>query len=116
MNINRHHKIFFLSAGQLTTKKERNPFNLNQLYLNYGLLSIASLLKSQGLLPIQFHGNFDAPVDFYAKLCEFGFNDNKNPVFISIPSFYAVSWCDELTKIIKKRTGEGMEERPKKIF
>lgn len=104
MNINRHHKIFFLSAGQLTTKKERNPFNLNQLYLNYGLLSIASLLKSQGLLPIQFHGNFDAPVDFYAKLCEFGFNDNKNPVFISIPSFYAVSWCDELTKIIKKHT------------
>lgn len=58
----------------------------------------------QGIFAIQFHGNFDAPVDFYAKLCEFGFNDNKNPVFISIPSFYAVSWCDELTKIIKTHT------------
>lgn len=40
--------VFCISAGQLTVKKDANVINKKNRYLNYGLLSLASLIKKIG--------------------------------------------------------------------
>lgn len=93
--------VFCISAGQLTVKKDANVINKKNNYLNYGLLSLASLIKRSGLSPIQLHGNFTNPQEFANYCLGLGIVDSKFPVFISIPSFYAVSWVNDFTKILK---------------
>lgn len=93
--------VFCISAGQLTVKKDANVINKKNRYLNYGLLSLASLIKRSGLVPIQLHGNFTEPKEFASYCLSLGIVESKFPVFISIPSFYAISWVDGFTKILK---------------
>ncbi len=53
--------VYCISAGQLTVKKDDNVINKKNNYLNYGLLSLASIIKKSGLSPIQLHGHFSSP-------------------------------------------------------
>lgn len=93
--------VFCISAGQLIVKKDANVINKRNRYLNYGLLSLASLIKKYGLSPIQLHGDFTNPKEFADYCLSLGIVESKFPVFISIPSFYAISWVNEFTKILK---------------
>ncbi|WP_318506860.1 radical SAM protein [Photobacterium leiognathi] len=94
--------VFCISAGQLIVKKDANNINKKNNYLNYGLLSLASIIKMSGLSPIQLHGNFIEPREFANYCISMGIVNTKYPVFISIPSFYAISWVNIFTKILKK--------------
>ncbi|MCG3844246.1 radical SAM protein [Photobacterium damselae] len=96
------HNVFCISAGQLDIKKEPNIINKKNLYLNYGLLSLASILKRNGLNPIQIHGNFTSPKLFSEHCINLGIDKTQYPVLISIPSFYAINWVHEFTKILKE--------------
>lgn len=96
------YEVFCISAGQLKVKKDPNIVNKNNKYLNYGLLSLASIINKCGLSPIQLHGHFLEPRDFSEYCTKLGINDTKFPVFISIPSFYAISWVNDFTKILKE--------------
>lgn len=86
-------RIICIGAGQLSTKKANNSLNRRNQYLNYGLLSLASVLKRNGLAPVVIHGHFSSPRETLKTALGYGLNESKLPVLLSIPSFYAVSWA-----------------------
>lgn len=94
-------KIFCISAGQKDVKKSNSKIHKKNLYLNYGLLSLASILKKQGFDPLVIHGHFESPERVLKTCIEKGLDNSNVPVLISIPSFYAVSWVIEFIKELK---------------
>lgn len=94
-------KVFFISAGQLRTKKGRNISNQKNMYLNYGLLSLATVVNNAGYQSLVIHGNFSLPDDFFSELVDLGLLKTNYPIYISIPSYYALSWVRELTNLLK---------------
>jgi Fe-S oxidoreductase len=95
--------VFFISAGQLHTKKGKSVSNQRNMYLNYGLLSLATVVNKAGFNSLVFHGNFTSPSDFFEDLIEHGVFETPYPIYISTPSYYALTWTKEFTSIIKKR-------------
>ncbi|SIO96739.1 radical SAM protein [Vibrio spartinae] len=93
--------VYCISAGQLTVKKDANVINKKNNYLNYGLLSLTSLIKKSGLSAIQLHGHFSVPREFADYCAKLGIVNTQFPVFISIPSFYAIGWINDFTQILK---------------
>lgn len=87
--------VICISAGQLRTKKADNLVNRRNQYLNYGLLSLASVLKRDGLAPAVVHGHFEAPSETLKTALVHGLAETEVPVLLSIPSFYAVTWARE---------------------
>ena len=88
-------QVICISAGQLSTKKANNRLNRRNQYLNYGLLSLASVLKRSGLVPRVIHGHFSAPSETLKTALAYGLAESSLPVLLSIPSFYAVAWARE---------------------
>lgn len=80
-------EIICISAGMLMPKKGNETFRKQQRYLNYGLLSLASLLRENSSV---FHGDFSDPLEFLDGLSSH-LSDCKT-VLLSIPSFYALPW------------------------
>src|SRR5690606_37138654 len=69
------------------------PINRRHQYLNYGLLSQATVLQRHGFDPVVLHGHFERPEALLLKAENLGL-DKSLPVLISLPSFYAVEWAD----------------------
>lgn len=93
--------FFCISAGQTITRKKKTPFSLKHRYLNYGLLSLATILKEQNIPAIQIQGLFESPKQTL-QICikELNFLDSEYPLFLSIPSFYALDWSIEFINLI----------------
>lgn len=64
---------------------------------------MASIAKRAGFNPILLHGNFSSPDDFINDCITLGIGHTKKPVFISMPSFYALSWLKEFTEKLKSQ-------------
>ena len=94
--------VICISAGQLITKKHNNRINRRNQYLNYGLLSLASVLKRHQLAPIVIHGHFDTPEETLAIAIKHGLETTPYPVLLSIPSYYAVSWANRFITLTKE--------------
>jgi hypothetical protein len=92
---------FFVAAGQEFTRKSYNLINRRNLYLNYGLLSLASTLHECGVESYQIQGNFDPPEETLMSLIELGLANTGWPIFLSIPSFYALSWAQKFVAATK---------------
>lgn len=96
-------RVFCISAGQLIVKKTDTAINRRNRYLNYGLLSLATVLKNSGWDAIQIQGLFESPNETLGKCIDAGFSkSSKLPFLISIPSFYAVSWVNEFISLVKE--------------
>lgn len=72
------------------------------MYLNYGLLGLASILKARGYDPIVVHGQFDDPDEFVNRLHERGLLVASSPVLLSLPSSFALQWARNATAAIRK--------------
>ena len=94
-------KVFCISAGQLVTKKTDHTIHRKNKYLNYGLLSLATILKNNGFKTIQIQGGFDAPNETFDTSITEGLKTSDYPILISIPSFYAISWVNSFINLIK---------------
>lgn len=96
-------RIFCISAGQLFIKKADTVINRRNRYLNYGLLSLATVLNKSGWDVLQIQGLFESPNETLKKCVDFGFSkSSKLPFLISIPSFYAISWVNEFICLLKE--------------
>jgi len=94
--------IICISSGLLKPKKNDNEIARKHLYLNYGLVSLASILESKGHSVKIFHGNFTEPLTFYKYLLErVEFLENI-PVMLSIPSSFSLPWSKYFCKILKE--------------
>lgn len=88
-------RIICIGAGQLSTKKANHRINRRNQYLNYGLLSLASVLARSGFSPILIHGHFSPPKETLQTALTYGLAESSWPILLSIPSFYAVTWANE---------------------
>lgn len=91
-------KITFVSAGIKILKKESSK---NCLYLNYGLLGLATNLYKKGYEVKMYQGDYDSVDITLSKIGDTV--DTKYPIFLSVPSFLALSWAEEFVKKAKDK-------------
>jgi hypothetical protein len=94
-------QILFVSAGMSAPKKRDHILARRQLYLNYGALTLATLLHMKGYAPVLVHGNHSQPNAFVKGLCEDELLPTRYPIMLSIPSFYALGWARQFCKYVK---------------
>lgn len=95
-------RVLFLSSGMLEPKKSHNYLATEHLYLNYGLLGLATIAKERGFDPILIHGNFDNPNSTIETIEHSNSLSERYPVLLSIPSSYSLGWARKICTLIKK--------------
>lgn len=100
-------RIVAIACGLNEPKKDYSIINRKNLYLNYGLLGLCTLLKKQGYEVRQFQGEYLKPYELIEIIngTEFKLQTIEYPVLISIVSFLSLEWCQEITKILKLEYG-----------
>ncbi|MBP3955337.1 radical SAM protein [Gemmata sp. G18] len=94
--------LAFVSAGLTQPKKGGNAFASYNLYLNYGLLGLASMVARCGRTVSVHHGRFDLPEDVCDRLTAAGMARDDSPVFLSIPSVFALPWAARFCRKLKQ--------------
>lgn len=94
-------KILIVSAGMSAPKKRDHVLARRQLYLNYGALTLATLLQRSGHFPVLVHGNHTDPELFVDALLQQGRLPTSRPVMISLPSYYALEWAQRFCRQLK---------------
>lgn len=94
--------ILFVSAGLERPKKRDNILSRQQQYLNYGALTLATILDSKGYAVKLLHGGHLDPELFAKKLDHEGLLKSTYPLMLSMQSFYALSWTKVFTKAVKR--------------
>jgi len=85
----------------LSPKKRDHVLARRQLYLNYGALSLATILDATGLKTLLFHGEHEQPSVALRMLIESGSLPSRFPVMVSIPSFYALPWASAFCQLLR---------------
>ncbi|MTK12428.1 MAG: radical SAM protein [Clostridiaceae bacterium] len=95
--------IVAISAGLKQPKKDYNALNTKNLYLNYGLLGLSTILKDKGYKIKMFQGDYYKPTEIIEMIKESGINLDriKYPILLSIPSYFAIPWVKELCENLK---------------
>lgn len=99
----RNNRLFMVSAGLLEPKKENNILNKRNLYPNYGLISLATVLEAKGYDPLVFHGDYKKPQIIIDLMFKNGFEQSTHPILLSLPSFFSLTWAQKFCKRIKKQ-------------
>lgn len=95
-------QVLIVSSGMENPKKRDNPVARRQQYLNYGALTLATILDRKGYKVKLIHGSHEPPQKFVDKLIEKGQLLSCYPLLLSIPSFYALSWAQKFCILVKK--------------
>ncbi len=90
----------FVSAGMLNKKKEHQ---VSHLYLNYGFLGLATLVKTSGNNVSFYQGELFSPMELIEYLVKHYDNIDEKIIFISIPSFFAVTWGREFIQLVREK-------------
>lgn len=97
----RSNTVAFVSAGMLSPKKRDHMLARRQLYLNYGALSLATILDAMGTETLLVHGEHGEPADVLSMLLEKGIFPSRLPLMLSIPSFYALPWAQTFCRLVR---------------
>jgi len=90
----------------LSPKKRDHALARRQLYLNYGALSLATMLDHEGIETILIHGEHHDPEEVVAELFDTGSLPSRLPLMLSIPSFYALPWAQMFCALVRVRAPE----------
>lgn len=96
--------ILFIASGMKQKKKDFVHKESGNLYLNYGLLGLATQVSNKGYDNVMmFQGDFKTIGEIIEEINYAGVDIAKivNPVLISVPSFFAISWAKEFIDTIK---------------
>lgn len=88
-------KLILVSSGMLVPKKENGSGNI---YLNYGLLGLGTILKQNGFDVVMYQGDYKSPEEIYRLI-----KDMDGTVLISVTSFFAVEWAVQFTSLIRNK-------------
>lgn len=94
-------KIFLVAAGMLAPKKTANIFSKKHCYVNYGILRLASVLYGSGFDAVVVQGLFYSPEEIVSRLTSLGYRGSEYPVLLSVPTFFAVPWATEFSRLLK---------------
>jgi len=90
-------KVIFVSAGMLKNKKSHQE---TSLYLNYGFLGLASIVSDCKSVDY-YQGDIYLPEELFKLFTVKKVFSDTYPLFLSIPSYYAVSWAENFSKLVK---------------
>ncbi len=90
----------------LSPKKRDHVLARRQLYLNYGALSLATMLDAAGFTTMLLHGEHRDPSEVVDELFGTGVLPSQQPLMISIPSFYALPWAQTFCRLVRQRDPE----------
>ena len=93
--------ILFVTAGMTRPKKKDTLVARENLYLNYGLLGLASILSKKGYPAKVVDGRFTDPVKFVEDLLKRDLLNSSHPIFLSVPSSFALSWVGQFCRSLK---------------
>jgi hypothetical protein len=93
--------VLFISSGLLVPKKSDHAFARKHRYLNYGLLTLATLLHQQGYPVRLFHGGFVSPEVLADELLAEYPDCGGFPLFLSLPSYFAIGWAQRFSRRIR---------------
>ena len=96
--------IVMVAAGMKKKKKDFINNSIKSIYLNYGLLGLATILYEKGYLGTRMFQGDDKDIDIIIDeiICSGIQIETLNyPVFVSVPSFFSVSWALEFIHEIK---------------
>lgn len=88
--------LILISSGMTAPKKKSGYGNV---YLNYGLLGLGTILKQKGFNVEMYQGDYHSPKEIYNLIKE-----KQGKILISIPSFLSVEWAKQFTEMVKERT------------
>lgn len=94
--------VVCLSAGLAVPKKTDNPIARQHLYLNYGLLGLASILAEAGHSASVVHGHFDSPEEVVERLLAERLLPGPHPLLLSIPSSFALPWARRVCRAVRR--------------
>ncbi|SFB24521.1 radical SAM protein [Pseudomonas sp. NFPP24] len=97
----RSNTVAFVSAGMLSPKKRDHMLARRQLYLNYGALSLATILDAMGTETLLLHGEHSEPAEVLGVLLDNGVFPSRLPIMLSIPSFYALPWAQTFCRLVR---------------
>lgn len=95
--------LLLVSAGMFKPKKADHALARLHMYLNYGLLGLASVLSERGYNVKLAHGRFSPPEDFVRHIIDKQWLRTNYPLFLSIPSSYAIGWSKEFCKLVREQ-------------
>jgi radical SAM superfamily enzyme YgiQ (UPF0313 family) len=93
--------IVCVSAGMRAPKKRDTPLSRLHLYLNYGLLGLATRLNNSGQPSIVLHGGFSSPESF-ADIPISYLRKSTKPLLLSLPSSFALGWARDFCAVVKQ--------------
>lgn len=96
--------ILMIASGMKQSKKDFLDSSVESIYLNYGLLGLGSILYDKGYTEVKmFQGDNKSIVDMFCEIesTNIDIKSLRYPVFVSIPSFFAVSWALEFIETLK---------------
>lgn len=96
--------ILMIAAGMEVPKKKYDENSKNNIYLNYGLLGLGTILNSDYNLDVKIiQGDYKEINEVLLEISKIGIDieNLKMPILISIPSFLAVGWTQNFIKKVK---------------
>jgi len=91
-----------VSAGLLQPKKGDHAFARKHRYLNYGLLTLGTILHEHGHPARIFHGGFAAPEGLAEDLVAKNTIAGGRPLLLSLPSHLSISWAQRFLFQVKR--------------
>jgi len=98
LNLKDTNKYIFVSAGMSKRKKAHQQ---NHSYLNYGLLNLATMLSNKDNDVKLYQGENYTPQELIFLLQDNSSLAPNIPVFLSVPSYFAVDWAKEFIDLVK---------------
>lgn len=96
-------RVVCISAGLLSPKKRDTPLARQNLYLNYGLLGLATVLARAGYAPLVVDGAFETPEAVVERLFAGGLLPSRHPIALSMLSSFALGWARRVIEEIRRR-------------
>lgn len=97
-------KVLAISAGQEISKKEENIIRKKIKYLNYGLLGLTTIMHDKLEIDVTvFQADYITVEELIEQIEKAGIDIERECecFFLSIPSFYSLSWCQKFCYLIK---------------
>lgn len=93
-------RLWCVSAGLTTPKRTDSSLARLNLYLNFGLLGLASMAATRGRDVRMLHGEFKPPLEVAQSVLQRVQDDDI--VFLSLPSCFAVTWAADFLRELER--------------
>ncbi|HXP46361.1 MAG TPA: radical SAM protein [Terriglobales bacterium] len=101
-----NNKTVLVSAGLLAPKKTDHMAARRHRYLNYGLLTLGTILARKGYPVQMLHGGFCAP-DVVAERLLRDCSQDSPLLLLSLPSFISIPWARLFLETVKRECPTG---------